>query len=46
MDEIQDKIMKFEEERGSLRKNVSKEYQNPAEITQQINSLKHKFETA
>ena len=32
MDEVQDKIFKFEEERGSLRKNVNKEYQNPAEI--------------
>ena len=32
MDEVQDKILKFEEERGSLRKNVNKDFQNPAEI--------------
>jgi prefoldin subunit 5 len=32
MDEVMDKITKLEEERMSLRKNVNKEFQNPAEI--------------
>ena len=33
LDEIQDKINKYEEQRQALRKNLNKDYKNPAEIS-------------